>query len=693
VSRVAVLVVDDEPGMRDTLVAILEQQGYVASSAPDGEAAVSAVQKESFDVVMMDVRMPKRDGVSALEEMGDPPPEVILMTAYALEEQLRAAVKAKAFAILHKPFETSRMLSLVAEACPSRQVDARPRLDGASSSPVVYVVDDDADLRQTVIEILALAGVAAEGFGSGSAAQASCADARPELVVVDQRLPDTTGIALATRLKSDDPDLGVMLLTGFASADNAIAAVGLVDDYLTKPVPPDDLVRSVQAALERTGLRRENRRLVGRLQELNSSLEATVAQRTSELEAAHHRALEMQAIRDRLQVQAERERLENRLQQSQRMESLGQLAGGVAHDFNNLLAVILGCVSFVAEATAGNDSVNADVEQIRTAAEQAAQLTRQLLIFARREHVQLEALDLGAIVSELQGLLARSIGERVKLVVRGAADLPAIRADRGQVEQVLINLAVNARDAMPDGGTLTIEPGITTLDEEYARRHPEVMPGRYVALSVSDDGMGMSPDVVTRIFEPFFTTKPVGKGTGLGLATVHGIVTAVGGSLSVSSELGAGTTIQAFFPVVEEQPTATAAAAASSDVRGGGETILVVEDEPGVLAVTARILRGNGYTVLAAATGAEAQALAADHEIDLLLTDLVMPEITGVQLVERIRQLRPDAAVLFMSGYSQDVLGQQPGLDDSIPLIQKPFTGPALLQGVRAAIRGACPTR
>jgi CheY-like chemotaxis protein len=258
---------------------------------------------------------------------------------------------------------------------------------------------------------------------------------------------------------------------------------------------------------------------------------------------------------------------------------------------------------------------------------------------------------------------------------------------------VLINLAVNARDAMPNGGTLTIEPGMAVLDEAYSRQHPDVPPGRYVALAVSDEGLGMSPDVVSRIFEPFFTTKPVGKGTGLGLATVHGIVTAVGGSLSVSSEPGAGTTIRAFFPVVDEQPPTTATAAAAPEIRGGGETILVVEDEPGVLAVAARILRGNGYSVLAAATGAEAQALAADHNINLLLTDLVMPEISGMQLVERIRQLRPDAAVLFMSGYSQDVLGQQPGLDDRIPLIQKPFSGQALLQGVRAAISGACPTR
>jgi len=564
-----------------------------------------------------------------------------------------------------------------------------PTMAGAT----VCVIDDDPSMRQTVVDILALAGFAARGFESGAAALAARGHGQPDLAVVDQRLPDTTGIALSTRLKSEDPDLAVILLTGYASADNAIAAVGLVDDYLTKPVPPDDLLRSVRAALDRTRLRRENRRLVARLQEMNSSLEATVAQRTRELEEAHQRALQDQVVRERLQAQAERERLENRLHQAQRLESLGQLAGGVAHDFNNLLAVILGCAGFVAEATAGDDSVRAEVDQIQAAAERGARLTRQLLIFGRREQTQTEVLDLGAVVTDIQGLLARTIGEDVKLMVHTAASLPAIRADRGQMEQVLINLAVNARDAMPDGGTLTVRLRTTLLDEEYTRLHPEITPSQYVELAVSDTGVGISPKVLSRIFEPFFTTKSPDKGTGLGLATVHGIVGEAGGSLSVYSEPGMGTTFRAFFPPAGGQAAVAAEPAPAAAVKGSGETVLVVEDEPAVRDIAARILRRNEYSVLEAASGQEALSLAAEHEFDLLLTDLVMPQVSGTELARRIGQVRPGVAVLFMSGYSQDVLGPRRALDDGVALIQKPFAAQELLRSVRAVIAAAKPDR
>jgi PAS domain S-box-containing protein len=391
-------------------------------------------------------------------------------------------------------------------------------------------------------------------------------------------------------------------------------------------------------------------------------------------------------ITERKRAEAERQSLEDRLHQSQRLESLGQLAGGVAHDFNNLLAVILNYASFVAERTADQDEVRSDVEQIQRAAERAARLTRQLLIFGRRERVHPEVLDLNAVVSDVRDLLSRSIGEHVELAVQLEPTELTIRADRGQLEQVLVNLAVNARDAMPGGGRLTIETRAVLLDDEYARLHPDVVPGQYVQLSISDTGVGMSPEVLAKVFEPFFTTKPKGHGSGLGLATVYSIVADAGGTVSVYSEEGLGTTVRVHLPMVDEPVPAPGAAAARPAIRGRGETILVVEDEEAMRKVTCRMLRRNGYVVLEAATGSEALSLAVDHNCRLLLSDVVMPQLSGRDLAEAIHRSRPGLPVLFMSGYSAGVLGPQRAVDDDVALIEKPFDERTLLDQVHAAL-------
>jgi PAS domain S-box-containing protein len=384
-------------------------------------------------------------------------------------------------------------------------------------------------------------------------------------------------------------------------------------------------------------------------------------------------------------AEADRRALEHRLQQSERLESLGQLAGGIAHDFNNLLAAIINYAAFVVEETADRPEVRADAEQIHAAAKRAARLTKQLLIFSRRDAVQAESLDINAIVTDIHNLLSRSIGAHIELRIDPAGDLPAIEADRGQVEQVLLNLAVNARDAMPQGGALTIKTSLAELDEGYARLHPGVSPGRYVELAISDTGTGMSAEVAARIFEPFFTTKPRDQGTGLGLATVYGIITQAGGSMSVDSEEGAGTTFRLYFPAAGAAAPATPAAAVPG-TRGNGETILVVDDEPGVLEVTARILRHNGYAALEAATYEEALSLAGTHDFQLLLTDSVMPRMSGATLAERVGALRAGTAILYMSGYSEGMPGPQRAVGKEAARIQKPFDEQALLEAVHAAL-------
>ena len=378
----------------------------------------------------------------------------------------------------------------------------------------------------------------------------------------------------------------------------------------------------------------------------------------------------------------EKERLRVQLQQSQRLESLGQLAGGVAHDFNNLLAVILGYAAFIERRAQEGSRDERDVTEIRKAGERAVRLTQQLLSFARREVVRPRVLDLTGVVLEMEELLRRTLGEHVVLRTSLAADLWPIMADYGQLEQVLVNLAVNARDAMPDGGTLTLDTENIAVDDAYASTRTGLVPGRYVRLRVSDSGVGMSREVAARAFEPFFTTKPKGQGTGLGLATIHGIVSQAGGHAQIYSEPGLGTTFTVLLPATDAPVPTTPREEPSEPERGGGETILVVEDEPAMLEVTRRILSDHGYGVLTAHNGPAALALAERHRgaIEVLLTDVVMPEMLGKEVAERVSALRPGIRVLFMSGYAQPVL------DDLPQVLDKPFTEAALLTRLRALL-------
>ena len=388
----------------------------------------------------------------------------------------------------------------------------------------------------------------------------------------------------------------------------------------------------------------------------------------------------------RLSTEAERARVEAQLHRTRRLESLGQLAGGIAHDFNNIIAVIVNYASLIAEdaAAAGFADIASDAEQVSRAAQRGAELTHQLLAFARREVVRPRALDLNQVIAQVEDMLRRSIGEHIALRTDLAGGLPAVTADPGQIEQVLVNLAVNARDAMPGGGSLTIETRLLPTDAPDVVDRPPLRPGRYVRLRVSDTGTGMPREVVDRAFEPFFTTKSAGQGTGLGLATVYGIVTAAGGDLAILSEPGAGTSITVLLPATDEQPTELRPAERRA-VEGGGETILVVEDEAPLREVIHRILTTSGYRVLLADSGPAALELAASsaQRIDVLLTDVVMPQMLGKELVERITATRPDIRVLYMSGYAQPVLASQGTLDADVALIEKPFTKSQLLTALR----------
>ncbi len=389
-------------------------------------------------------------------------------------------------------------------------------------------------------------------------------------------------------------------------------------------------------------------------------------------------------LTERKRMEAALRATEEQLRQAQKMEAVGRLAGGVAHDFNNLLTAITGYSELLLGGV-GEGAVRKDLEEIRKAADRAAALTRQLLAFSRQQVLEPRVLDLNAVVADMESMLRRLIGEDVDLVALRAPALGRIKADPGQVEQVLMNLVVNARDAMPDGGKLTIETANVDLDDAYARRHVSVRAGSYVMLAVSDTGIGMDAETQTHVFEPFFTTKAPGKGTGLGLSTVYGIVKQSGGHIWVYSEPGKGTTVKIYVPRVDGPLGEAATAPLTTPKAARGETILLVEDDPGVRALACRILTAAGYTVLAAQDGAEALRVNASHEgeIALVLTDMVMPEMNGHALAERLTAARPGLRILYMSGYTDKAILRQQAFEPGVAFVDKPFTPIALARKVQ----------
>ena len=395
--------------------------------------------------------------------------------------------------------------------------------------------------------------------------------------------------------------------------------------------------------------------------------------------------LEILAERDRMRAQADRSKLGEQLKQAQRLESLGQLAGGVAHDFNNLLGVISNYAAFAADdvskelTPARRQDVQEEIAQIQRAAQQAAGLTQQLLAFARHEIIQPRVLNLNDVVTGVEHLLVRTLGEHIELITDLAGGLSPVLADQGQIEQVLINLAVNARDAMPGGGKLTIRTANTDIDSAAAG-HAHLPPGRYVAVKVGDTGTGMSREVLDQAFDLFFTTKAKDEGSGLGLASVHGIITKAGGRVQISSEPGLGTTVTALLPVTEQNAHDVPPPRAEAH-HGHGEIVLIAEDEPAMREVTRRILARSGYQVVAVAGGREALAALTTRleHIDVLLTDVIMPQMQGKELADKVRILQPGARVLYMSGYTQGLLGSQGVLEPGSHLIEKPFSETSLL--------------
>ena len=473
------------------------------------------------------------------------------------------------------------------------------------------------------------------------------------------------------RVSAANPAMAHML--GFPSVESIIGvpAVDLYQDPAARAALLDRLAREGSVRGVEITLRRPDGGLVQTLVSARATLDD--AGRVVQIEGT---AQDITA----------RARLEAQLRQAQKMEAVGQLAGGIAHDFNNLLGVIIGYSELLLRDVAAMPAAKHRLTEVKTAAERAAALTRQLLAFGRRQVLQPRVLDVNAVVREAEAMLARLIGEDIDIVADLDPALGTVKADPGQLEQVVVNLAVNSRDAMPQGGMLTIRTRNVELDAAHAQRHPGTAAGAYVALEVADTGHGMAREVLDHVFEPFFTTKELGRGTGLGLATVYGIVTQTGGHLEVESEVGRGTTFRVLLPRADA-PARVAPPVASPP--RGGETILVIEDAAPLREMVQEILQEAGYAVLSAANANEALATAGAHAgaIALVISDVVMPGLSGPAVAARLRGLRPGIRVLFMSGYPDESIGQRgAALDPSTHFLQKPFTADSLTRKVREVL-------
>ena len=463
---------------------------------------------------------------------------------------------------------------------------------------------------------------------------------------------------------------GYLKMFGYERMEEVIGRP--VTDFVTDASRADvetRLTNNIEGTYELEGRRKDGKRLM---------LEAT-----ARAHVIRGRPVRITALRD----MTERRALEDQFRQAQKMEAVGRLAGGVAHDFNNLLTVILSYTDMLVEGVSPQDPRAEDLSEIRKATVAAASLTRQLLAFSRQQVIEPRFVNLNDVVGSSEKMLRRLIGEDIEVQTRLSSAPLTVMIDPGQLEQVMMNLAVNARDAMPTGGMLTVETANVTLDAEYARDHWPVTPGSFAMLAMSDIGSGMDEQTRSRMFEPFFTTKPAGQGTGLGLATVYGIVKQSNGFIWVYSEPGKGTSFKIYFPLLDQAPEEYASKPHSEAIRSGTETILLAEDSTAVRLAARQILERFGYTVLEAANGTEALSTAQNGAvIDLLLTDVVMPEMSGRELVDRFAKLRPNTKVLFMSGYTDDAIVRHGVLRPGTAYLQKPFSPDTLARKVREVL-------
>ena len=653
------VVVNDDPTQLNVLTGLVHKAGLEPRTFTAAEEALSqmSIYAETVDidpgalpaVIVTDLYMPGIDGWRFCRLLRSPEyssfnhvPILVVSATFAGEETDRIAADLGAEAFLSSPVDGQRFIEQVRAIMSGNQVRAPLR---------VLIVEDSNTQSSIIRKAFASHGYQADTAVTVQAATDAFGKTAYDVAVLDYHLPDGTGDELLDAFRMQRPDCVFIMMTADPRPDLALNWMKRgAAAYLRKPFQTDYLIELCARARRERALLRVKDLLELRTQELRKS--------------------------------------EERFLQAQKMETVGRLAGGVAHDFNNMLSVILGHSELAIGQVDPAQQLFADLREIQKAAERAAVLTRQLLAFARKQTVSPKVLDLNEIVEGMLKMLLRLIGEDIHLSWQPAENLWQVKVDPSQIDQILANLCVNARDAISGVGKIIIETGNITLDKDYCAHHDGFVPGEYVQLAVSDDGCGMGNETLAHIFEPFFTTKGVGEGTGLGLATVYGIVKQNNGFINVYSEPDAGTIFTIYLPRNQGEAEQKRKEGPAEAVSRGHETILLVEDDPAILDVTTLILQKQGYSVLAAGTPDKAISLAAEHldEIHLLITDVIMPEMNGRDLARNLLSINPQLKCLFMSGYTADVIAPHGVLEEGVYFIQKPFSLQLLAAKVREVL-------
>jgi PAS domain S-box-containing protein len=639
------LVVDDEQGIRITLKEFLKEDGYEVHVAENADAAIKLLRQIEFDVVVSDIILPRVTGVDLLKAIREVAPyvKVIMMTGEPTVETAAESLRSGAFDYLFKPISKDVVLKIVRNALNIKTLEEDKRR-----------LEEENRRYQENLEHLV--GERTKALRDSENRLRTILDSIPVGVVT---------IDMETHKITD--------VNPFAARLLALPKEQIIGSRCYRFICPSE---EGACPVTDQGERIENSESV---LVLENGDKIPILRTVSRFMLGKREYL-LESFIDL----ADRKKLETQLQQTQKMEAIGTLAGGVAHDFNNLLTSILGNSELALAKIDLDDPLHEEIEEIKNAGQRAAALTRQLLIFSRKQIIQPRILNLNEIISDIKKMLVRMIEEHIELKMNYAPDLQSVNIDPTQIEQVVFNLAANARDAMPSGGTLTIETENLELNEKHFQRPLiDKEPGPYIKLSIRDNGVGMDEETQTHIFEPFFTTKEIGKGTGLGMSTVYGIVKQNGGFIQVDSEKGRGTTFEIYLPAVEGSTEPKTMP--SHEVSPGSESVLVVEDDHSLRKLVCNILEKYGYQVQEAPNGEEALKVIAENEkpIHLLVTDVIMPGMGGRMLAERLQSQQPDIKVLFMSGYMDQTISHQDLSAAELNFIEKPFSPQKLANKIR----------